>query len=184
MGAMINNTIILFRYIKILNILVVVLPVLLSSTHVIAIDDKTIVKPLPLEKMRVVAYSKVFAERFGLPLPLPGFETTDGLEAVEFSIEQKRPWSDFVSSNYRLYVDGNLPIQFPDNGGCGDVGLLIKNVHFFGQTKEKVMKWRKEDRYFFNEKNTQYARKALLASMDHEYGKRGASYGMWYEGFM
>ncbi len=164
--------------------LLIIVLVMLDSTGVTAIAETAAeIEPPPLEGMRVVAYSKAFAKRFGLPMPEPGFETTGGLEAVEFAIEEGNPWSAIFFSNYRLYVDSSLPIEFPEQGGRGDTDILITRRHFFGHPHEQFMKWRREDRIFFNEKGTRYKMKAFLATMDYGSSKQGALTSISYETF-
>lgn len=158
--------------------------VMLGSTGAAAIAETTVeIEPPPLEEMRAVAYSKSFAKRFGLPMPMPGFETTGGLEAVEFAIEEGNPWSAIYFSNYRLYVDSSMPIEFPEQGERGDTDILITRRHFFGHPHEQFMKWRREDRIIFNEKGTRYRMKAFLATMDYGSSNRGTLTSISYVTF-
>lgn len=164
-------------------LLFIVLAMLVSTGAITTAETTVELEPLTLENMRIVAYSKSFAKRFGLPMPEPGFETTGGLEAVEFAIEKGNPWAPYYYSNYRLYINSSLPIAFPEETKNGDNYELIPKSHFFGQTQEKFMRWQVEDRRYIGELQTRYFRNALLATMDYEFRKHGASTSLWYKAF-
>lgn len=148
-----------------------------------ASESNSQLEPLDIETMRVVAYTKAFATRFGLPMPEPGFETPDGLEAVEFSIERGNPWSPYYYSNLRLYVDSTLPIQFPEDERSGDMYLMITKTHFFGQSQEQFMKWPVEDRRYFIKSETCYTQKAFLATMNYGNGHSGQILTIFYKAY-
>lgn len=59
---------------------------LIIAASVFAVENHPDYPVLPLEEMRITAYTKAFAERFGLPGPDPGTEPEGGLEAIEFAI--------------------------------------------------------------------------------------------------
>lgn len=135
---------------------------------------------LPLEEMRIVAYTKAFAERFGLPAPKPGTEPSGGLQAIEFAIEKGPAWAPLYYCNYYLYVDNSLPIKFPEEGRVGSLNMLVGKTHFFGRTHEKWMKWSLQDRRYSSELDGKYNRKANLASMDYIPHKQGATDSLLY----
>lgn len=135
---------------------------------------------LPLGEMRIVAYTKAFAERFGLPAPKPGTEPSGGLEAIEFAIEKGPAWAPLYYCNYYLYVDSTLPIKFPEVGGAGNVYMLVGKTHFLSRTHEQWMKWPLEDRKYSSNLKGKYNRKANLASMDYIPNKQGAIDSLLY----
>jgi len=135
---------------------------------------------LPLGEMRIVAYTKAFAERFGLPAPKPGTEPSGGLQAIEFAIEKGPAWAPLYYCNYYLYVDSTLPIKFPEEGGAGNFYMLVGNTHFLSRTHEQWMKWSIEDRKHSSNLKGKYNRKTNLASMDYIPKKQGAIDDLWY----
>lgn len=144
-------------------------------------EKKNAVYPeLPLGEMRITAYTKAFAERFGLPAPKPGTEPSGGLQAIEFAIEKGPAWTFFYYCNYYLYVDSTLPIKYPEGGGAGSFNMLVNKNHFFGRTQEQWLRWPKNDRLDFNNKQGEYNRKTNLASMDYIPQKQGAIDDLWY----
>jgi hypothetical protein len=137
---------------------------------------------LPLKEMRVAAYTKAFADRFGLPEPDAGTEPSGGLEAIEFAIEKGR-FAPYYYCNFYLYVDNALSIKYPEDGVAGEKYMLIKGTHFFGRTQEQWMRWPKNDRLHFNDRQGAYHRKANLASMNYIPGKQGAITDLYYREF-
>jgi hypothetical protein len=134
---------------------------------------------LPLEEMRIAAYTKAFAARFGLPAPEPGTEPGGGLEAIEFAIEKGR-FAPYYFGNFYLYLDNSLPIKYPEEGVAGEKYMLIRATHFFGRSHEQWMKWPENDRLHFNRRQGSYHRKANLASMNYIPGKQGAIADLYY----
>lgn len=55
---------------------------LMIGSSVFAVENHPDYPVLPLKEMRIVAYTKAFAGRFGLPDPVPGTEPSGGLEAI------------------------------------------------------------------------------------------------------
>ncbi len=128
---------------------------------------------LPLQEMRIAAYTKAFAERFGLPAPAPGTEPSGGLQAIEFAIEKGPKWAPRFYCFFYLYVDSSLPIKYPEEGVAGEKYMLISATHFFGRTHEKWMKWPLQDRRYSSNLDGKYNRKARMATKNYVFRKRG-----------
>lgn len=157
------------------------LSVFLVVPTCIAGEKKATAYPeLPLGEMRITAYTKAFAERFGLPAPKPGTEPSGGLEAIEFAIEKGPAWAPLYYCNYYLYVDSTLPIKFPEEGGAGNVYMLVNKTHFFGRSHEQWLKWSLQDRRHSTGLDGKYNRKTNLASMDYIPNKQGAIDSLLY----
>ena len=118
---------------------------LLIAAAALAVEKTPGYPELPLEGMRIAAYTKAFAERFGLSAPAPGTEPSGGLEAIEFAIEKGR-FAPYYYLNIYLYVDSSLPIKYPEEGVAGEKYMLISATHFFGRTNNQWMKWSLQDR--------------------------------------
>lgn len=160
------------------------LAVLLVVPICIAGEKKDAVYPeLPLREMRITAYTKAFAERFGLPAPKPGTEPSGGLEAIEFSIEKAAPWAPLYFCNFQFYVDSALQVKFPEEGRAGEKRMLTRGTHFFGRTHEQWMRWALEDRKYSSNLQGNYDRKANMASMDYIPNKQGAITDLSYKEF-
>jgi hypothetical protein len=148
----------------------------------VASARETVFFELPLKELRIAAYTKAFADRFGLPEPAPGTEPSGGLEAIEFAIEKGR-FAPYYYCNFYLYVNSDLPIKYPEEGVAGEKYMLIKGTHFFARTQEQWMRWPKNDRLHFNDRQGAYHRKANLASMNYIPGKQGAITDLYYREF-
>jgi len=148
----------------------------------VASARETVFFELPLKELRIAAYTKAFADRFGLPEPAPGTEPSGGLEAIEFAIEKGR-FAPYYYCNFYLYVNSDLPIKYPEEGVAGEKYMLIKGTHFFGRTQEQWMRWPDKDRLHFNSRQGGYHRKANLASMNYTPGKQGAITDLYYREF-
>ncbi|WP_139167619.1 hypothetical protein [Desulfuromusa kysingii] len=129
---------------------------------------------LPLQEMRIAAYTKAFAERFGLPAPPPGTEPSGGLQAIEFAIEKGPKWAPRYYCNFYLYVDSSLPIKYPEEGVAGEKYMLITTTHFFGRAYEQWMEWSLQDRRYSTGLDGKYNRKARMATKNYMPGKQGA----------
>lgn len=138
---------------------------------------------LPLQEMRIVAYTKAFAERFGLPSPAPGTEPRGGLEAIEFAIEKGPQWAPRYFLNFYLYLDNSLPIKFPEEGVSGEKYILNSATHFFGRSQERWLKWPVKDRLYFSSRQGTYNRKANLATNNYIPGKQGAISDLYFVEF-
>jgi len=158
-------------------ILVFFLPITLAG------EKEKVYPELPLEEMRIAAYTKDFAERFGLPAPMPGTEPSGGLQAIEFAIEKGPAWTPFYYCKFYLYLDSSLPVKYPEEGIAGEKYMLIKKTHFFGSTQDQWLQWPGSDKLYFNRRQGSYNRKANLASMDYVPGKQGAIDSFSYEEF-
>ncbi|HWQ38264.1 MAG TPA: hypothetical protein VNM24_06555 [Burkholderiales bacterium] len=134
--------------------------------------------PLPVEQMRAVAYTKEFARRFRLPEPTPGSEPSGGLQAIEFFVEKGPPWaSEFYYCIFKLYVDSNLPIAFPQPGTAGSKWLLVYAKHFFLWPDPDNRRWlsfSEADRKHHADRQSAYDRLAAIATPDFEFLARGA----------
>ncbi|MCL1981017.1 MAG: hypothetical protein FWG62_08095, partial [Proteobacteria bacterium] len=137
---------------------------------------------LPIQEMRVTAYTAAFAKRFGLEPPAPGTEPDNGLEALELRVQRMREWTNLYSMNLYLYLDSRLPIKLPEAGAAGNK-LMVLSSHFFGYPREQWLKWPLEDRLHLNNLNSGYLMKAFLATMDYVPNKRGAGGSIEYEEF-
>ena len=93
---------------------------LMIGVSAFAVENHPDYPVLPLNEMRVAVYTKAFAERFGLPDPVPGTEPSDGLEAIEFAIEKGPSWCPHYFCNLYLYVDNSLPVKYPEEGVAGE----------------------------------------------------------------
>ena len=162
-----------FRHKRITTPLLICLMQLLIAAAALAVEKNYGYPELPLEGMRIAAYTKAFAERFGLPAPAPGTEPSGGLEAIEFAIEKGR-FAPYYYLNIYLYVDSSLPIKYPEEGVAGEKYMLIKGTHFFGRTQDMWLKWPQKDRLHFNNMQERYHRKANLATMSYSPGKNGS----------
>lgn len=162
--------------------LLICLAQLFIVTAVFAVEKNPAYPLLPLEEMRIAAYTKAFAERFGLPDPAPGTEPDGGLEAIEFAIEKGR-FAPYYYLNIYLYVDSSLPIKYPEEGVAGEKYMLIKGTHFFGKSQNKWLKWSQKDRLHFNNRQESYHRKANLATMDYIPKKKGSITDLYYREF-
>lgn len=148
-----------------------------------AAQDDIRLEPLPLEEMKVTAYTKAFAKRFGLPDPKPGFELKGDLQAIEFSLE-KGEFAPFYYVVFKLYMPQSLPIAYPEEGVAGRKHILNRGTHFFGgspENNEQWLRWTVEDRTMFNTKQGRYNRKSYIASMDYLPKKRGLLSDITYE---
>ena len=163
-------------------LLLICLAQLILGASVLAVENHPAYPVLPLEEMRIAAYSKAFAERFGLPDPAPGTEPDGGLEAIEFAIEKGR-FAPYYYLNIYLYVDSSLPIKYPEEGVAGEKYMLISATHFFGRTHEQWMKWSLEDRRFSTNLDGKYNRKANLTTMDYMPRKKGVTTSLYYREF-
>jgi hypothetical protein len=138
---------------------------------------------LPIQEMRATAYTKAFAQRFGLEPPAPGTEPTNGLEALELRVERLREWTKLYSFTLYLYLDSRLPIKLPESGGAGNMRMLLTGAHFFARPKAQWMKWPEKDRIYLNTLNGGYNMKAFLATMDYVPNKKGAIDSIEYDEF-
>jgi hypothetical protein len=139
-----------------------------------AVRDSINTEPLPLEEMHITAYTKAFAERFGLEPPAPGTEPGGGLEAMELTVEKPVKWSDIYNCHFYLYLDSSLPIKFPEQGVAGHKWMLISLTHFFAKPHERWMKWSVQDRRYSSTLSGNYNMKAFLATMNYVPDKKGA----------
>ncbi|MCL2459202.1 MAG: hypothetical protein FWF31_10265 [Desulfobulbus sp.] len=137
---------------------------------------------LPIQEMRVTAYTAAFAKRFGLEPPAPGTEPDNGLEALEFRVQRKREWTNIYFMNLYLYLDSRLPIKLPEAGVAGNK-LMASSAHFFGFPRERWLKWSDEDQRYMNDLSGGYNMKAFLATMDYVPRKRGGADSIEYEEF-
>ena len=138
---------------------------------------------LPIQEMRVTAYTAAFAKRFGLEPPAPGTEPDNGLEALEFRVQRKREWTNLYSMCLYLYLDSRLPIKLPEAGAAGGLGMVLRPYHFFGNPREQLKKWSGEDQSHLHNLNSGYNMKAFLATMDYVPRKRGVGGSIEYEEF-
>lgn len=171
-----------FRYRCLITPLLICLTQFVIATAAFAVEKNPTYPELPLQEMRITAYTKTFAERFGLPAPEPGTEPSGGLEAIEFAIEKGR-FAPYYYLNIYLYVDSSLPIKYPEEGVAGEKYMLIKGTHFFGRSHDMWLKWPVEDRLHFNNRQGSYHRKANLATMNYIPGKKGATTSLYYREF-
>lgn len=138
---------------------------------------------LPIQEMRATAYTKAFAQRFGLEPPAPGTEPSNGLEAMELRVERLREWSNFYSFALYLYLDSRLPVKLPESGMAGNKRMLLSPYHFFAQPHAQWMKWSVEDRRYSSKLDGNYNMKAFLATMDYVPDKKGAIDSIQYDEF-
>jgi hypothetical protein len=130
--------------------------------------------PVPaIENMRVLAYSKEMAKRFGLPAPREGWETQPPLHAVEYLAEPPPPWTKVPSCAYKLYLDSQLPLAFGDSGPASDSRLYVSAQHFFARDWENPLS--REANIALGEKVSGFGRLALVATLDYVPDTRGAS---------
>ena len=133
---------------------------------------------LPLQEMRLVTYTKKFAKLMGLPIPEIGNEPTGGLEAVEFYIKETNRSKKYFGY-FKLYVNSELPIQFPEKADRGDRELF--EDHFFSRNSEDWLKLPKEIRIPFGQLDSPYRMKAFIASMNYKHQKKGFFTSIDYE---
>lgn len=139
---------------------------------------------LPIQEMRVTAYTKGFAQRFGLEPPAPGTEPNNGLEAMELRVQRTREWTNLYSFTLSLYLDSRLPVKLPENSLAGNKRMALAGYHFFSQPKPaQWMKWSVEDRRYSSKLDGNYNMKAFLATMDYVPKKKGAIDSIEYEEF-
>ncbi len=133
--------------------------------------------PIPsIENMRVLAYSKEMAERFGLPAPREGWETQPPLHAVEYLAEPPLPWTKVHSCAYKLYLDSQLPLAFGDSGPASDFRLYLSAQHFFARDWDNPLS--RTANIALGEKVGGFGRLALVATLDYvPDALRGAARG-------
>lgn len=136
--------------------------------------------PVPVEKMRALAYTKEFAKRFNLP-ELPGnFSPSGGLEAIEFKVEKIDRLNTFICY-WNIYINESVPFAFP--GGANSGSLRMFNGHFF---KQKPGPWPShEDTAAYNLNSDALFRLIRFASSTYdEASKRGASHSSFLDEFV
>lgn len=138
---------------------------------------------LPIQEMRATAYTKAFAQRFGLEPPAPGTEPSNGLEALELRVQRTREWTNLYSFTLYLYLDSRLPIKLPESGIAGNKRMLISAYHFFARPHAQWMNWSVEDRRYLSKLDGNYNMKAFLATMDYVPNKKGVIDSIEYEEF-
>ncbi len=133
------------------------------------------VEPLQVKQMRITAYTKDFAKRFGLPEPQPGHELSeeDGLQAIEYAVEEGPPRSPFYKTIFKLYVKDNLLLDLPEEGDSGRQSMVNGHDHFFGETQKMFMRWAESDRRYTLKKHINYSMKVIMATKGYEWGKKG-----------
>lgn len=138
-----------------------------------------------LEEPKVVAYSKAFAKRFGLPDPSPDVELTEGMEAVEFRVESGRQRGTLFRCKLRVYLRTGLPIAYPKSGSSATSDPIMLLEHFFFNNNEHNKRWlalSAEDRIHFRNQDT-FRRNAALASPDLDLPKKGHWAELNYDAF-
>ncbi|MBW7900128.1 MAG: hypothetical protein H3C26_01505 [Rhodocyclaceae bacterium] len=145
----------------------------LGSAFAAAPEETIPPAPIPLENMRVLAYSKEMAQRFGLPAPREGWETQPPLHAVEYRAEPPLPWAKVHGCAYKLYLDSQLPLAFGDSGPAGDFRLYVSAQHFFAQDWDNPSS--RDAKIALSEKVGGFGRLALVATLDYAPDTRGAS---------
>lgn len=145
----------------------------LGSAFAAASEETAPPAPPPLESMRVLAYSKEMAQRFGLPAPHEGWETQPPLHAVEYSAEPPLPWAKVHGCAYKLYLDSQLPLAFGDNGPASDFRLYVSAQHFFAQDWSNPLS--RAANISLGAKVGQFGRLARVASLDYVPNIQGAS---------
>ncbi len=126
--------------------------------------------PLPIERMRAVAYTKEFAKRFALPDPEPGTEPEGGLQAMEFAVEPGKFGNPRYYCKLSLYLNSQLAIAYPEEGMSGSTLMFNSHLHFFARLPEGNKRWSQwsvEDRKHFNERQTLYTNHVWLATPDY-----------------
>lgn len=130
--------------------------------------------PIPIEQMRAFGYTKAFAERFALPPPEPGWEPGDGLLAVEFVVRPIPGGSGLYTCGFKLYIDGDLDIAFPEPGLSGANELYTSRTHPFIARRKGERDVSEADRLAHGERQRAFGQLAAIATSDYEMGKRGA----------
>lgn len=122
-----------------------------------------------LDEMRVVIYTKEFAERFGLPAPETGNEPSGGVEAMEFSVE-KGLYNSIYYCYLKIYIKSSIEIKYPEKSRSGSLSTYLNQNHFFSWPRDKFRKWKKEDREHFLYLSRQYGMKVFFASAGYASG--------------
>lgn len=126
-----------------------------------------------IENMRVLAYSKEMAKRFGLPAPREGWETQPPLHAVEYLAESLAPKIKGHGCAYKLYLDSKLPLAFGDSGPVGGVSVYGPKQHFFARDWGNPLS--RAANIALGERVSGFGRLALVATLDYVPDTRGAS---------
>lgn len=144
-----------------------------TQTDVTSSPTEKALAPLPTDDMRVAAYTREFAQRFGLPAPADDMIPEGGLLAVEFRIEKHELIGmHHYTCNWRLYIDDLLPVDYPHEGKAGKSNMF--NGHFF-ETKRPGVLWpNEEDRIWHSRNWTSYARRIQISTSDYEPNRQGA----------
>ncbi len=144
---------------------------LLSGTEVPAQENAPFSNPT--EQMCTVAYSREFAQRFGLPEPRPGWETQPPLHGIEFVVEPAPPWAKGHYCAYKLYLDSSLPLAYGNEGPTGDFRPYVAAQHFFVRDPDNPKA--KSARSVLFDKVSGYGGMAVVATPDYVYEKKGAA---------
>ncbi len=127
--------------------------------------------PIPIEQMRAFGYTKAFAERFALPPPEPGWEPGDGLLAVEFMVDPRQDADGRFVCAFKLYVDGQFAIAFPEPGPSGAVDLYTARTHAFVGSRKDGADLAAEDRRAQTQRLRPFGQLGAIATRDYEVGK-------------
>lgn len=158
-------------------------PVLADSVPVASTQQAATPAPLPIDQMRAAIYTKEFARRFALPEPAPGTEPMDGIQAIEYSMEEissKGQFGDIGERKVRscliaLYFDNTLPVAWPEEASAGVSDIPTKKPQFFSHMpKERFLNLSEQDRRSMNERWTRYLNLAQLVVTDAAYDKTGS----------
>ena len=158
--------------------LLICLAVFLVVPVCIAGEKKAASYPeLPLGEMRIVAYTKTFAKRFGLPVSPKGYELQEGggVEAMEFIVEKGPAYLPVYHCNLKVYLEDKLPIIYPGDNRVGAYDILISVNHFFGSNKERWARWPEGDKKHFVQLSQAYTMTTFLTSADYSFRKKGFS---------
>lgn len=138
---------------------------------------------LPLQDMRLVAYTANFAKRFNLPEIDKPADLGNGIEAIEFAVEKEPFFSGLYSCVFYIYFNSHLDIKLPESGASGSRHILSVKNHFFIRQKEAIYKINEEDRSHINRARIKYNRKANLATIDYSGEGSGKIAGLVYSEF-
>jgi len=119
--------------IKLTKTLLLFIAIMLSNLNAKSYDDD--LPPLGIDTMKAVAYTKEFAERFGLPESGISDELKNGLQAVEFSVEKHitkiGTLYDFYTTMFKFYFTDNDSVSYPKENKSCNKDYLLWETHFF-----------------------------------------------------
>jgi hypothetical protein len=138
---------VLVCFVLLVGVACVGIPVSIPGSDYEAIRRDLKLEPLPIDTMEDRIYTKGFAKRFNLPAPAPENEPQGGIQAVEFSVEDR---NGVYSCILKVYLDNTLPIEYPEDSLAGNNLIGSWQNHFFLRelTRKKLGSLSNEDQLY------------------------------------